>query len=353
MGRNIVFFLGAGASKTFGYPLTGEIMPQILSNLRNNDLFQLGGTKTKLEKSQEQDLNKYLNQLYPGMKAIDPEQEPDKCPGILEILSFVEHSLLYDTPPHPQIAGQKLAHFRYLVNRAIAELLLDYEVVGYNKPEKELLKKFIQLIRQPSSNPVTVITTNYDLIIDREFKKEIGRHEVDYGITYRNIVTSKLVPPPAAPLLRLYKLHGSLNWLRCELCGQYYINSEGSITARAFDEEIGDFNTCDCSQDLQLKAVLVAPSLVRDIRDANLLQIWNSALEAIRTAHKLVFIGYSLPGEDLAIKSLILRGVNGRSHTMPPLEVEVVQKGTSSRQNYLNLFGAKISYNENGLESYL
>jgi hypothetical protein len=353
MTKRKVYFLGAGASKTFGYPLTGEIMPKILANLKAGDLFQLEDRKSAREKKQEKDLHWYLATLYPGLKSIDPEKEPQKCPGIIEVLSFIEHSLLYNTPPHPEIAGENLSELRYLLNRAIAELLLDYENEGYTAHEKGLLKRLTQLIRKPSSTDVTVITTNYDLIIDREFRNEIRNHQVDYGIAYRDVSYSQLIPPPADPVLRLYKLHGSLNWLRCDLCGQYYINPAGSIAARAFDGKVSSWNTCDCSEKLQLKTVLVPPSLVRDIRDPNLLQIWNSALEAIRVAPSLVFIGYSLPPEDLAIKSLIMRGMNGRKSTLPPLQVTVIQKGDDSKQNYLNLFGKTIDYDGCGLEQYL
>lgn len=351
--KSKVFFLGAGASKAFGYPLTGEIMPSILANLRANNLFQLEDTKTSLERAQERELRRFLELLYPGLASVDPGDKPECCPGIIEVLSLVEHCVLYNTPPHPLISGANLERFRYLLSRAIAELLLYYEVTPYNTAESRLLKQFTQLIRKPGPHDVTVITTNYDLIIDRAFKPEMRENKVNFGIAYRHIKTSELITPPPDAVLRLYKLHGSLNWLRCDLCGQYYINPEGSITVRAFDEEIGEWNTCDCSDVVQLKAVLVAPSLVRDIRDPNLLQIWNAALEAIRTAHELTFMGYSLPAEDLAIKALILRGINGRNPDLPPLKITVVQRSDAAKQNYNNLLGTTIDYNSKGLEDYL
>lgn len=62
-----------------------------------------------------------------------------------------------------------------------------------------------------------------------------------------------------------------------------------------------------------MRSVIIARSFVRDIQDANLLQIWKGALEAIRTADRLIFNEYFLPQEDLAIKSIIMRGVNGRA----------------------------------------
>lgn len=44
--------------------------------------------------------------------------------------------------------------------------------------------------------------------------------------------------------------------------------------------------------------------MVRDIRDAHLLNVWRSATEALRTAKEWYIIGYSLPHEDLAIRSM-------------------------------------------------
>ncbi|RYY45674.1 MAG: hypothetical protein EOO06_16030 [Chitinophagaceae bacterium] len=244
-------------------------------------------------------------------------------------------------------------NFRLLVNRSIGELLLKYEMIPYTSDEKLLLDRFIQPIKnQKLVDDVTFITTNYDLVIDHEFMNETLQNRVDYGISYRNISNSRLMAAPDNAILKYYKLHGSLNWLRCSLCGHYYINPFGSIVHQAFKEHTDDDNTCICSKQLRLKTVLVSPSLVRDIRDSNLLQIWKAALEAIRTADKLVFIGYSLPAEDLAIKSIIMRGLNGRDKNQD-LEIGVVQYGNAARNNYLNLFETNITYYENGLEEYL
>ena len=51
MSNKIVYFLGAGCSKKFGYPLTGDIMPEILEKLKAKNLFQLGEQKQVVEKS--------------------------------------------------------------------------------------------------------------------------------------------------------------------------------------------------------------------------------------------------------------------------------------------------------------
>jgi NAD-dependent SIR2 family protein deacetylase len=359
MAKNIVYFLGAGASYNFGYPLTNAIMPEILQNLREENLFEIErGDKTALEKQQEKELAGFINSLYPGLKdiAIDHTNFSNNqhIPNITEVLSFVDHCCFYNLPPHPAISDNVLLHFRYLLNRAVCEVLIDHEAEDYavNDAQEILLNRFVAPMKADTDGQMTIITTNYDLSIDTVFKKEINKNEVDLGIAYRNPVNSKIIPQPHSPKLQYYKLHGSLNWTRCDLCGYYYINPEGNIAFQVYREDVDDGNTCTCSDSLKLKSVLVAPSIVRDIRDSNLLQIWKGAMEAIRTADELVFVGYSLPAEDLAIKSIIVRGLNGRCNKKAPA-ITVVQWKDSAKPNYINLFGKDINYLNEGLEQYL
>jgi hypothetical protein len=350
MPQSVVYFLGAGCSYNFGYPVTGSIMPEILELLTKGNLFKIGDRKTLREKKLEKELLRLLYLLYPGLKQ---KFIPKVIPNITEVLSFVDHCCLYGLPPHPEVSDETLEKLRHLLNRAVSELLLTYEETPYTREEKRLLAKFIDpLKRHKRTEVMTIITTNYDQVIEREFSAHMIRQQVDFGIPYRDIHTSKLIQQPANPLFRFYKLHGSLNWTRCDLCGHYCINPYAAIADLAFLERADDINTCICSDTLRLKSVMVAPSLVRDIRDANLLQIWKGATEAIRTADKLVFIGYSLPAEDLAIKSIIMRGMNGRDKKSK-LKVIVVQKGEQAKPNYMNIFGKHIHYYKDGLAEYL
>lgn len=351
---NIVYFLGAGCSKNFGFPLTGDIMPEIFNNLKANNLFQLGKKKEAFEKQQEIDLKRYLELLYPGIKDIDFETEKTRIPSIVEVLSFVDHLCFYNLPPHPELNEENLIYLRYLLNRAVAELMMDYQNAHYKKRELALLEAFMKpIISAKKTSNVTIITTNYDLSIDPTFEEALLKNQIDYGISFRDPKSGKIISQPQAPLFKYFKLHGSLNWLKCDLCGQYYIYPNGVIAHQAFKENIDDGNTCVCNDYLRLKSVLISPSLVRDIRDPNLLQIWKASSESIRTADKLVFIGYSLPAEDFAIKALIMRGINGRGSS-PPLSIDVVQCKKNAESNYINLFGKSIKkYYKNGLPQYL
>jgi hypothetical protein len=72
--------------------------------------------------------------------------------------------------------------------------------------------------------------------------------------------------------------------------------------------------------------MIIAPSYVRDVRDPVLLGIWRSALESLRQAARWIIIGYSLPPEDLAIRSMLVRAYQGRDAGQPEPDVTVVQK---------------------------
>lgn len=97
--------------------------------------------------------------------------------------------------------------------------------------------------------------------------------------------------------------------------------------------------------------MLITPSLVRDIREVNLLEVWKHSLELLREAEEWVLIGYSFPSEDIAVRSLILRAAQGRK---TPPRVTVVQKGDDphTRARY-EVFFPGCGYLTNGLEEYI
>lgn len=354
--KNIVYFLGAGCSYNFGYPLTNQIMPAILERLQAGTLFRSNiDERLQDDVAMEQRLLQYIQWVYPGL---DIKGADKAIPNVTEVFSFVDHLCFYDTPHHPRLGEDKLTDFRTLLNRALGELLQWYEYDHIPLTDQaELHIHFIDAIKThiDQGEAVTVITTNYDLAIDKFFSKEAKANKIEYGIPYRDVKTSKLIPQSEQPILKYYKLHGSANWLTCNLCGQYYINPIGSILHQAFRKDRDDGNTCVCNSEMRLKTILVPPSLVRDVRDSNLLQVWKGALESIRHADRLVMIGYSMPAEDLAIKSIILRGINGRTGKSNPL-LDVVQYGDAAKPNYQNIFGKVFdekNYHSQGLEPYL
>jgi hypothetical protein len=356
MHRTAVF-TGAGASKAFGYPLTGELFPRVRERLTAKTAFDrtawIGRLPNKARKNAE--LLQFLSGLLPGFN--DPRIEP---PPITDILSLVDYSLLASTAPIPSRTAKDLLRFRLLLEEAIARAIHgDYD--PYHPPPALFrLARWIVDEGRKRDRDIALISTNYDIAIDDLL---FDLHNTDYariGKTF-DLGTTWRTPGggfhvrPAAPTVRLYKLHGALNWLRCDLCEHIYVNVRGGILHQGFREEgdVDDYNRCDCDH-APLRVVLVAPSLVRDVRDVNLLEIWKNTLEFLRSADEWIIIGYSFPAEDLAIRSLFLRAYVGRPPNVTRPHVRVVQgRPDPATEGRYRLFFPNCSFEYGGIETFI
>jgi NAD-dependent SIR2 family protein deacetylase len=401
MGKTVIF-LGAGASKALGLPLTNEILPALLERLvleppEGEPLF--GG-----DPDDQQLLKRCLGAILPGLGGIPagPKEKRDAwrdgLPLITDVLSAVDYLLLSENAPDPDFSRQELARARVLLERALFELLVRNEspdalpmegIPGDVRSEwqetagrrlvpprpatyAQDLRRTVDWIEELSSKPgdrVTLISTNYDIEVEQGLYNRLGYGlfgRVDFGLTVREPVGGQVYRRPDDARLGVFKLHGSLNWLRCDLCDNVYVNPVGAIAYLSFllgDDaerykerqpwleqlEADNANRCHCGY-RPLRHVIVAPSFVRDVRDPMLREVWRSALEALRQADEWVIVGYSLPPEDVAIRSMFLRAYRGRDGAAP--RVVVVQKGEKERTRYQLLFPGH-AYVAGGLSGYL
>ncbi|MBI2411940.1 MAG: hypothetical protein HYV24_01850 [Deltaproteobacteria bacterium] len=369
--KKIVYFLGAGASKPFGIPLTNEILPQILQGICENNLFTSFGEESDTLRAMEQDLKKILLVFMPGLEELandymdcrgqgrdkkKKEKIFKKFPLITDVLSLIDYMAANQKEPSPNFLKKRkdMEYFRWLFDRAICEIVVPDEDYTNNKKEIVLLKRFAKRIREQIMNgdQVTLITSNYDASVEYELFEKFDTAKIDFGFSWRDVDDEEIIygQPPTADL-RIYKLHGSLNWLKCDLCEHIYINTQVDIFHLAFSAGKNYYNTCHCGN--PLKVIMVAPSFEREVRDPNLLHIWKSAVQGLREADRWVMIEYSMPSEDLAIKSLLIRGLNSRRNKKD-FEVEVVQKGRASEDKYSLMFGRNnLKFYKDGLEKYL
>lgn len=174
---------------------------------------------------------------------------------------------------------EDLARFRHLCDRGIYEALVRNNPVRSGEPSG-YLTRFVSWLFAPSPG-FGVITTNYDTLVDRRLFRAIDPHlgqasqivgeAVDFGFAWRDVDLSNLIVRPKTPQFSLLKLHGSLSWLRCSLCGQLYLNTAGPIGTKAFERVPDQWNTCECNEWARLRLHLVTPSLVRQMQDPHLL----------------------------------------------------------------------------------
>jgi NAD-dependent SIR2 family protein deacetylase len=349
MPRRVVIFLGAGASKPLGFPLTGEILPEIVRRLDREDLFR--GSAVNVEDCRK--LRRYLETLMPGLVRDDVS-----LPLITDVLSLTDQLLVGGHTALPMQTQEELVAARVLLERSIFRVLTwPYEHKEANEVPPVLRDSVDALLRGSDDGAArySIVSTNYDIAFEREIYRRLRivregglGDRFDFGFARRDVVTGEVHQRPGAASIDIFKLHGSMNWLRCELCEHVYINPAGNIYHQAYRPDVCDLNTCHCGHG-PLKAVMVAPSFVRDIRDGILLSVWRSALEALRTAERWILIGYSLPTEDIAIRSLMIRAFNGRDEGPQP-QVHVLQHGHEAEGRY-RLFFPDCDYRTGGMEA--
>ncbi len=200
---------------------------------------------------------------------------------------------------------------------------------------------------------VTIITSNYDYSVEWNLLDWGEGWDVDkiidYGFSWREpiLASGKIHNRPMNPKYKIYKLHGSSDWLKCERCGYIYINPTMAMYQLAFVNYKNDANMCHCGY-WPLKPVLVTPSFARFVIDTNLHEIWKTSLEQLRTAHEWMIIGYSLPPEDLNI--IFLRADHGRENK--PV-ISVIQKNNDTKKRFDNFFGqGNYHFHKDGLEQF-
>ena len=351
----IALFLGAGASKPFGFPVTDEILPELLRRLRRGDLFPdrgNGGSRGSAAPGDE--LRELLGRLLPGLfpRAVAP-------PLITDVFSLLDQMIAADNALGPGVEPAGLGRLRLLLEHGVAEVLAAPRS-GPRRPGPALQEKLAGWIHRacgPGRRFVSVITTNYDFGLERRLLSRIPPRaiptRVDFGLNWRPAngeVRRAACPRPPRPALAVYTLHGALHWLRCPLCEHVYIHPSEPIFREGQGEGGDAWRTCSCGY-RPLRHVLVAPSMVRDVRDPNLLGVWQSALEALRTAAQWVIAGYSLPPQDVGIRSLLLRAYQARPR---PPRVRVVQHGRDREveDRYRVLF-PDLVFDAGGIEGFV
>lgn len=222
----------------------------------------------------------------------------------------------------------------------------------------------------PAETIPQVITTNYDLVVDSALMYlSTTRQGPDGALPeYHCALANLAVVPPPPRYGTVLKLHGSLNWLFCRTCQRLELGATESTRFLAiFDRIAGkdlkgaftpDGAPCAvCAR--QLLPLLVAPSHLKDYRNPHLSLVWYEAQRMLRQAEKVVFVGYSLPDDDVEVVYLLKRSL---LHIVNPRNVTVVEycrenpaiglAGHSVGRRYRALFG-DVNWCAGGVDTWL
>jgi hypothetical protein len=367
----VAVFLGAGASSTFGWPLTSRLLPIILDGLIEKDLFEDGRINSKKQNALDREhLTEALEALCPGIDITKSflKANEDRLPLVTSLLSMLDYSLSSSQALVSGLSPDDVKSARSLLERAIYETIEHEEKPDRenNWPPRQPNAYTTQLVQwldklRPERSAVGVITSNYDVAIEKAWGfhgrdlKLIQGLSLDFGFSWlwpSHQYPEEVIARPHAPRRRLYKLHGSTNWLRCGLCDRLYINPRVDIAVYAYDRDHTQNSSCHCGHS-RLEVQIVSPSFVRDVKVPNLISVWQAALNWLREAEDWLIIGYSFPDEDLNIRSLFTRALAARED-WPYLTAIQLGANQQIRMRYEAFFPpGKMTFLDGGLAVFL
>ena len=286
-----VIFLGAGASKADGAPLQFELL---------RDYFQLNPSPAP------EDMGRELKLLFQAFYNIDVTQVDEKItfPTFEEVLGALELALQREE--NFKVAGivwnqYRIRRCREYVVTLICIILaakLGAEPTGLPNHHSKLVEEL------PVGETTCFISLNYDLLIDNAIR--VANRTPEYGTEFANSIDR------LGDAVGLYKLHGSLNWLRCPTCSS--LTHTGTIKGASYPaQQRTRCQTPNCNA--ETIPIVIPPTFFKVMSDFHLAQVWHRAELALLEAEKIFFCGYSLPDADMHIRYLLKKAEVNRGST--------------------------------------
>lgn len=362
METNIVFFIGAGFTKAIAE--TAPTGAEFLTKAFNEN-----GPFSSDKKIQH--IKSFVEENYYPLNN-------DIIPSIEDLLSLIDYTIQRNEALSSNYLLDDVIRIRneliYLIGKVIKDSL-----ENNNRDKLLISREFIRKILEfrNKNNEVTIISTNYDIILDNslidvckscnygallrhcihwnhniEEINEVNGHKTWGG---GNIVINKGDIP-------LLKIHGSLNWFYCPKCDEIDLtvkNKGATILADTQSKFICDNKFCTSFY----KPLLVTPTMLKVYNNSFLKKIWDMSDSAISKADRLVFIGYSLPEADYHIRSLISKSLIKNANIDEILVIEKKPKKENHQElkwqenvkrRYNSLFGPNlINFQPIGLEDFI
>lgn len=193
----------------------------------------------------------------------------------------------------------------------------------------------------PLPNDATVITFNYDLLLDQEQIVAGSQKRLDaldlraqYRHFYQRVVQKQRLPYEQSLTGLFLKMHGSLNWFRCTngTCPwsrdiRLDLDIEGCLR-RAIGVHIGEESCGYCGSNTI--PLIVPPLLHKPILEDSLIRaIWGLARQKLSDAAAVVLIGFSAQPSDFYASWLLRTTVGVR----PDVDVIIVNPANDPKDD--------------------
>lgn len=305
-----LYIFGAGASAAEGAPVVRNFLRVAYRYFK--------------EEHNETDLAivwDFLEHFYGHRTKINAAVDLDRYPGIDQIFNIVDWYLLHNQAFSRRFSRPRLFDLKNALVKLIS-MTLDRSL----PPQEGIHHSFVAGALNSGKELPTFISLNYDIVLDKAIRG--AGYGLEYGFYGRHgdhFASGQKIP--------LYKLHGSLNWSFCPLCGEISEHEE-KVAHLLF----GSSNNIICPYcgGENSQAIIIAPTLYKSYNISRLQNIWDGAVGAISGSDRLIIIGYSLESADTSIIATIKRALN-----VPDKNREIVVVNPSERacNRYRQIFG--------------
>jgi hypothetical protein len=283
---NVVLFLGAGFSARFGLPTMDGFLYLVDRSDRIND-------------AERQFVYELLKEARQANSFI--QSSPTNLEDILSFAVMGDRLGIFDKSGQPR-AGRVGVVLRKLFSAFPVDPTEFWD--GPN-----LLLDFLGTETFVSSLNLTVITTNYDLLVDCSLHRMGRGISLGFRHAFETPVMDQVVDLYQQEGIRLFKLHGSVNWSPGKSPTEPPVIDGRLVKTRS---KAGSKVRPVCSlasfgdTDVPL---IVPPTFTKPEIRSPLLEVWGAAAKALQDANAVVFVGYSFPTSDVEMKYFFARAL--------------------------------------------
>ncbi len=333
--RDVIFVLGAGASNPDGVPLQKEILPMLISGefeeINNSSIGRI--------------VIDFINDNF------SYSFNTSQFPKLEAVFGFIDYFIQQNESLNHKYTYDKLRDIKeYLIK------LIHY-IVNLRTDKRSLYyHKFWEVLNNTNKNS-SVITLNYDTLLEQAFdflysqncyidyciplmnyEKLPGLENHNFWINPREPVKIKSVEEPVP--YKVLKVHGSLNWKFCNCCNQVLLTpwdrkidlNRGKFLGYTYPD-MQEYEYLCPIDGTEFNTLIMPPTYLKSINHTIISQLLTESSREIRTAKKIVFVGYSLSDADLHIKALFKKNI----HPNCQLIIVNPKKKESLEHSYLSL----------------
>ena len=340
-----LYIIGAGCSRNYSQS-THRI--QGLKSPLNQDFFKMarliiGNTGMQSDPMFMEEIEILIRTIAPlyGSSENDLSFFDNPHLNLEDVMTLLDIDFKLFSP----LAASKLGQNESRQLRALKDVLartLDYALMG------PPCKKHHTVAERMKPDDV-VLSFNYDILIDNALFSLGKITDSGYRMNFFKVnQDEEWVRPSEEPSeVTLLKLHGSLNWVRCGLCGAHLLYRYRKQAMYGAWE----FQCPRCSSDeTYAERMMIPPIQSKDYRDRDIAFLWVQADRVLKDFSRIICIGYSFSQLDFDMISL-MRKFRSRQSKIP--EIDFVSPDSEAEKRLKLLLGVQKIRRFKDLSTYL